>query len=136
MTEPYTIDYLVNKFYEEYNQTAQPDQKISLTKPSVMIQNKRTCITNFEDICQKMNRSLDHVKTYFDKELSITSSLNANNNLIIVGIFHENKIMSILKQYIDNYLLCHQCKSCLTEIIKENRLQFIKCNKCFSKRSI
>jgi len=136
MSEPYKIDYLIDKFYEEYNHISQSDQKISLVKPSVILQNKRTCISNFNEVCHKMNRPLEHVKSYFDDELSVTSSINANDSLIIVGIFQENKIISILKQYIEKYLICSQCKSCNTEIIKENRLHFVKCNKCFSKKSI
>jgi len=131
--ESYTIDFLVDKFYNEFNRTT---NKLSIPKPNVMIQNKKTCIVNFKNLCDRINRSVDHVKLFFDEELAVTSSINSNGSLIIVGIYKEPKIMSILENYIKKYLMCNQCKTYDTQIIKENRLNFMKCNSCYSKQVI
>lgn len=131
--EPYSVEFLVDKFYDEYNQDS---QKLAVPKPTVMIQNKKTCIVNFKNICDRINRTNDHVKNYFDEELANTSSINSNGGLVINGIFKEHKIMTILEGYIKKFLMCSQCKNLDTQLIKENRLNFMKCNTCFSKKVV
>jgi translation initiation factor 2 beta subunit (eIF-2beta)/eIF-5 len=34
------------------------------------------------------------------------------------------------------YVVCKECSSNKTELIKKDRVQFLKCNKCLSEKSI
>ena len=106
--------------------------------PKILIEGtKKTVIMNFRDLCERMNRILDHVCKFILYELSTTGSLtNNNNSLKIKGKYKSNVIETIIKKYIKEFLLCNQCKSPKTIIIKENRLNYIECRNCNSKYTI
>ncbi|ARF11108.1 translation initiation factor 2 subunit beta [Hokovirus HKV1] len=128
----YSINFLLNRAYDQ----ASSKTKIKLTQPTFQILNKKTCITNFETVCNELKRSIEQVQTFIDSELQTSSIIDGNNNIVINGTYKENGIKNVLKNYINKYVFCNQCKNLDTEIIKENKIQYLKCNTCFSKKSI
>lgn len=135
MEQDYTIPYLVDRLYAELKNYNSTNKKLTLNKPDIKSANKRTFITNFKAICAKLNRNSDDVKSYFEKELCTQISINQDGGLVITGVFKQMGIMKVLDSYIKEYVTCKECKSCDTEIIKENRITFLKCNKCLSKKA-
>ena len=47
-----------------------------------------------------------------------------------------NEGLCILRRYANEYVICNGCKSPDTNLSKENRLLFIRCEKCGSGRSV
>lgn len=131
----YTTTYLVDKLYMELKNYNSTNKKLTLNKPDIKSANKRTYISNFRTLCTKLNRDIDDVKTYFEKELCTTITINQDGALVITGMFKQIGIMKVLDSYIKEYVTCKECKSCDTEIIKENRITFLKCGKCLSKKA-
>ena len=132
----YSTDYLINKFYIELNNKSNSTKKMIIEKQEVVSANKKTFITNFLIICNKLNREVDDIKKYIETELNAKTSISQNGELIIVGVFKQSGIQKIISSYVSQYISCKQCNSCNTEIIKENRINFIFCNKCKAKWSI
>lgn len=133
--EPYNTKYLVDRLYIELGKYSNPNKKLILEKPEISSANKKTFIGNFKAICTKLNRKLDDVREYFEKELCTTVNINQDGALVITGVYKQSGIMKILDAYIKKYSMCKECSSCDTEIIKENRITFLKCNKCLSKKA-
>ena len=131
----YKTDYLVDRLYNELEKQHINQQKVILDKPIVKIENKKTCVVNFNNICIKLNRATNDVKQYFEKEMNVVTSINAAGGLIITGMFRENQITKIFSSYIQDFVKCKECNSCDTEIIKENRITYNNCNKCKSKKA-
>lgn len=120
-----------------YNSLEKSESKISLSKPIVFIEGvKKTNWNNFNEICNQINRKIDHVYTYFTIELNCKGSINGDNNLILIGRYRTIDIEKILTSYIKEYVKCRACNSLNTDFIKENRLLFINCKICESRRSI
>lgn len=97
---------------------------------------KRISWINFAKTCESINRDLEHVKLYILSELAAEGSLDGNNNLTIVGKFNSEMILTILKKYIQEYVICKSCQKKNTEIYRKNRLSIVKCNDCFSERTL
>ena len=133
--EPYNTKFLVDRLYIELGKFSGPNKKLVLEKPEISSANKKTFIGNFKAICTKLNRKSEDVREYFEKELCTTVNLNSEGALVITGIYKQVGVMKVLQEYIKKYVTCKECSSCDTEIIKENRIVFLKCSKCLSKKA-
>ncbi|KAJ6114617.1 hypothetical protein N7486_000395 [Penicillium sp. IBT 16267x] len=140
-TIPYSL--LVSRFFSLI-QSHHPDLLSSGTKsykippPQCLREgNRRTVFANIADICKRMKRSDDHVMQFLFAELGTSGSVDGSRRLIIKGRFVQRQIESVLRSYIVEYVTCKTCRSPDTELNKgENRLYFITCNSCGSRRSV
>ncbi|KIW01033.1 uncharacterized protein PV09_07547 [Verruconis gallopava] len=99
--------------------------------------NKKTLLANLPDICKRLKRSPEHITAFLFAELGTSGSTDANGRLIIRGRFQSKQIENVLRRYIMDYVICKTCKSADTELSRgENRLSFITCNSCASRRSV
>ena len=99
--------------------------------------NKKTIFANIPDICKRMKRSDEHVIQFLFAELGTTGSVDGSRRLVIKGRFQQKQIENVLRRYIVEYVTCKTCRSPDTELSKgENRLYFVTCNSCGSRRSV
>jgi len=99
--------------------------------------NKKTIFANIAEICKRMKRTDEHVTSYLFAELGTSGSVDGTRRLVIKGRFQQKQIENVLRRYIMEYVTCKTCRSPDTELNKgENRLYFITCNSCGSRRSV
>lgn len=98
--------------------------------------NKKTLFANVKLIADKLHRPPEHVIHYLFTELGTSGSVDGTQRLVIKGRFQQQQIQSLLRRYIIEYVTCKTCKSVNTSLIKENRLYFLVCNSCGSRRSV
>jgi len=99
--------------------------------------NKKTIFANIPEICKRMKRTEEHVTAYLFAELGTSGSVDGSRRLVIKGRFQQKQIENVLRKYILEYVTCKTCRSPDTELNKgENRLYFITCNSCGSRRSV
>lgn len=91
---------------------------------------------NFVDICRRMHRQPEHVLAFLYAELGTQGSMDGNQRLILRGRFNQKQIENVLRKYIVEYVTCKICKSPDTLLGKENRLYFLTCESCGSRRSV
>ncbi|TEA21940.1 putative eukaryotic translation initiation factor 2 subunit beta [Colletotrichum sidae] len=134
---------LLNRFFHQLSQK-NPDHALSGAKsykippPQCMREgNKKTIFANIAEICKRMKRSEEHVTAYLFAELGTSGSVADGRRLVIKGRFQQKQLENVLRKYIIEYVTCKTCKSADTELSKgENRLYFITCNSCGSRRSV
>ncbi|KAG0147562.1 hypothetical protein CROQUDRAFT_76446 [Cronartium quercuum f. sp. fusiforme G11] len=139
----YTYDELLGRFYQSLY-LSHPSLSIGGTKkrytlapPSVHREgNKRSIWANVNEICKKMHRGHEHVIQFLFAELGTSGSVDGNGNLVIKGRFQQKQIENVLRRYIVEYVTCKTCKSPDTLLQKDNRLYFVACESCGSKRSV
>ncbi|EHA48616.1 eukaryotic translation initiation factor 2 beta subunit [Pyricularia oryzae 70-15] len=142
-TESIPYKMLLGRFYkllEEKN----PDHATSGTRsykippPQCAREgNKKTIFINLADICKRMKRTEEHVTQYLFAELGTSGSTDGSRRLVIKGRFQQKQLENVLRKYIIEYVTCKTCRSPNTELNKgENRLYFITCNSCGSRRSV
>ncbi|ETW77459.1 hypothetical protein HETIRDRAFT_480114 [Heterobasidion irregulare TC 32-1] len=112
-------------------------KRYTIAPPSIHREgNKKSIFANISDICKRMHRQPEHVIQYLFAELGTTGSVDGSGRLVIRGRFQQKQIENVLRRYIIEYLTCKTCKSPDTLLTKENRIFFMSCESCGSRRSV
>ncbi|EEH19277.1 hypothetical protein PABG_01596 [Paracoccidioides brasiliensis Pb03] len=142
-TQPVPYNLLVTRFFTLIH-SHHPDilssgsKSYKIPPPQCLREgNRRTIFANITDICKRMKRSEDHVMQFLFAELVTSGSVDGSRRLVIKGRFQQKQIENVLRRYIVEYVTCKTCRSPDTELNKgENRLYFVTCNSCGSRRSV
>ncbi|ODV84141.1 hypothetical protein CANARDRAFT_8819 [[Candida] arabinofermentans NRRL YB-2248] len=113
--------------------------KLKIPPPEVAREgNKKTMFANVQTIATVLQRNPEHLIQYLFAELGTSGSIDGEKRLIIKGRFQAKNIESVLRRYIQEYVICKTCKSMNTELKREstNRLHFIVCKACGSTKSV
>lgn len=140
---PIAYTLLLDRFFSLVNQF-NPDilssgsRSYKIPPPQCLREgNKKTIFANLPDICKRMKRNDDHVIQFLFAELGTNGSVDGSKRLVIKGRFQQKQIENVLRRYIVEYVTCKTCRSPDTELSKgENRLYFVTCNSCGSRRSV
>lgn len=124
---------LFKRFYDNFTTES---KKCVLKKPIIERVNRKTAFVNFNDVVESLGRDRDVFKRFIENYLSTSTSIDGNNILIFDLRVSEKQIMDITKSFINVYIKCPQCKKMETKIIKEDRINSIKCSNCGSKTPI
>jgi len=139
---PYLYQTMLDRVYELLNKNNPEISNIKKYKlpPIQIIKNgpKKIIWVNFNEICKCMNRTVEHLFQYFLSELGAEGSLDEHVRFIIKGRFAPLYIESILRKYIQEYVLCTSCGSFNTRLTKDSvsRLYFLFCNDCVCSKSV
>lgn len=140
---PIKYDLLLSRFFNLLTEK-NPDhatggaKSYKIPPPQCMREgNKKTIFANLPEICKRMKRSEEHVTTFLFAELGTSGSTAGTGGLVIKGRFQAKQLENVLRKYIIEYVSCKTCRSPDTELSKgENRLSFVTCNSCGSRRSV
>ncbi|KAL7424865.1 translation initiation factor eIF-2 beta subunit [Cryptotrichosporon argae] len=97
---------------------------------------KKTMFANFIDITRRLHRQPEHVLMFLYAELGTQGSMDGAQRLVLRGRYTQKQIENVLRKYITEYVSCKICKSPDTLLGKENRLYFLTCESCGSRRSV
>jgi len=138
----YKYTELLGRFFTALH-AANPALASSLTKrntvtpPQILREGtKRTVFANITDICRRMHRQPEHVIAFMLAEMGTTGSVDGGGRLVIKGRFMQKQVENVLRRYIMEYVTCKTCKSFDTILTKENRIYFMTCESCGSRRSV
>ncbi|KAJ3560391.1 hypothetical protein NP233_g10870 [Leucocoprinus birnbaumii] len=138
----YFYPELLTRFYASLH-AANPallsasSKRYTIAPPSIHKEgNKKTIFANVTDICKKMHRQPEHVIQFLFAEMGTTGSVDGAGRLVIKGRFQQKQVENVLRRYIVEYVTCKTCKSLDTLLTKENRIFFMACESCGSRRSV
>ncbi|TKA30733.1 hypothetical protein B0A50_02453 [Salinomyces thailandicus] len=142
-TKPINYESLLNRFFTLLHDS-HPDlassggKSYKIPPPQCLREgNKKTIFANIAEICKRMKRTDEHVTQFLFAELGTSGSVDGSRRLVIKGRFQQKQIENVLRRYIVEYVTCKTCRSPDTELNKgENRLYFVTCNSCGSRRSV
>ncbi|KAI0366553.1 eukaryotic translation initiation factor 2 beta [Pilatotrama ljubarskyi] len=138
----YTYEELLHRFYAQLHASnpallTSAGKRYTIAPPQIMREgNKKTIFANVSDICKRMHRQPEHVIQYMFAEMGTTGSVDGSGRLVIKGRFQQKQIEHVLRRYIVEYVTCKTCKSPDTILTKENRIFFMSCESCGSRRSV
>ncbi|KAK7014897.1 translation initiation factor [Favolaschia claudopus] len=139
----YTYPELLGRFYESLHianpslLSASGGKRYTIAPPSIHREGtKKSIFANVSDICKKMHRQPEHVIAFLFSELGTNGSVDGAGQLVIKGRFQQKQIENVLRRYIVEYVTCKTCKSPDTLLTKENRIFFMACESCGSRRSV
>ncbi|KIK55512.1 hypothetical protein GYMLUDRAFT_76467 [Collybiopsis luxurians FD-317 M1] len=139
----YAYPELLSRFYTLLHAanpallSSSSQKRYTIAPPSIHREgNKRSIFANVTDICKKMHRQPEHVIQFLFAEMGTTGSVDGAGRLVIKGRFQQKQVENVLRRYIVEYVACKTCKSMDTLLTKENRIFFMSCESCGSRRSV
>jgi len=135
MAAKYDYASLLERAYRTIPEKAQKASKYEIPKSSVMTIGSKTIVTNFKEICEKVNRDFTHVSRFILRELATAGSVE-ESRLVLQGKFSKEQIDNLVERYVRMYVICPSCGKPDTKLVKEGRLTFIVCEVCGAKNSV
>jgi len=138
----YTYPELLSRFYASLHASnpsllTSTGKRYTIAPPSIHREgNKKSIFANVTDICKRMHRQPEHVIQFLFAEMGTTGSVDGAGRLVIKGRFQQKQVENVLRRYIVEYVTCKTCKSPDTLLTKENRIFFMSCESCGSRRSV
>ncbi|TFY63308.1 hypothetical protein EVG20_g6371 [Dentipellis fragilis] len=122
----YLYSELLTRFYAS----------LHASNPSLLTSTGKRYTIAPPSIHREGNKKPEHVIQYLFAELGTTGSVDGSGRLVIRGRFQQKQIENVLRRYIVEYVTCKTCKSPDTLLTKENRIFFMSCESCGSRRSV
>ncbi len=93
------------------------------------IQGTKTIIKNFSNIIKAVKRDEKHLLKFLTKELAVPI-IESEGKLNVSGKFSAVQLNSVLQNYVNQYVLCHECKKPDTKILEVHGIKILKCDAC------
>lgn len=131
------MDYedLLKKAKKELPDTSESHERFETPRVSGHIQGNRTIISNFNQISSTLRREPEHVLRFILRELATPGDIK-KKGLILGRKVSASMINEKIQKYVNEFVLCKECKKPDTKLIKEGRFDFMKCTACGAKYPI
>ena len=121
--------------YGKVKQIDSSSGRFEIPKIEGHFEGKKTIITNFFAIAAHIRRDPEHFLKFILKEIA-ASGHKDGERLVLNMKVSSKKINPKIEQYVKEFVLCRECGKPDTELIKEDRLNFIHCLACGAKHSV
>ncbi|MEK6760654.1 MAG: translation initiation factor IF-2 subunit beta [Nanoarchaeota archaeon] len=110
-------------------------ERFEIPKIEGHVEGKKTILTNFFSIVEHLRRSPEHFQKFILKELAASGQRDGDRMILNMKV-PSSKINDKIQQYAKEFVICRECGKPDTELVKEDRLLFIKCLGCGAKHSV
>lgn len=110
-------------------------ERFQIPELDVIIEGNKTIIKNFQSICEKVRRDVNELALYFKKELGAPVTIQ-ETSLLIHKKSKPEVLKKMLESYIQNNVLCAECKRPDTKIVTIQGTKFLLCEACGARRNI
>lgn len=120
-----------------YSKVKQPEssERFSLPELKGHVEGNKTMIENFFQICDVLRRKKEHLLKYLSRELAALGVFEGER-LVFNRRLSSSMIKEKLQDYVQEFVICKECKKPDTEILKEQRFMFLHCLACGAKYSV
>ncbi len=125
-------DALLNRGKDELPEKVESHDRFIVPAAKVTQLGKKTMVANFGDICSKLNRDPDVVAKFLLRELG-TAGSRSEGRITLNGIFPAEAIDTAIAKYVENFVQCKVCHLPDTQLLKEGKQTFIRCEACGAK---
>ncbi len=131
------MDYkkLLEKAREELPEDIKNAERFKVPAVKGHIEGNKTVINNFGQIADVLGRDKNHLLKYVLKELAAPGDLK-NNTLIIKRRINSELVNEKIRKYAQEFVICPECKKPDTQIVKKDKVAYLKCLACGANRPI
>ncbi len=133
MTAPY--EELLKKAYANITETSTTHERFTIPTPRVFIEGKTTVLDNFAEIASTLRRDPDHLMKHLLGELGTAGKIDGAR-AVFSGKFEQEQFNSIIKGYVDDYVICSECGKPDTRLVKDARILMLRCDACGGHRPV
>lgn len=125
---------LLEKLYKQVKRV-EITERFEVPKIEGMVEGSKTIITNFSQICSVLRRSPEHLSKFLSRELATQTTIEGDR-LILNRKLSSGQINDKIQAYVDEFIICPECKKPDTELLKEKGFMFLRCLACGAKHSV
>jgi len=133
MTQSY--EDLLKKAYTNITEPTEFEDRFTVPAARVFIEGKTTVLENFAEIASTLRRDQDHLMKHLLGELGTAGKIDGTR-AIFSGKFEQEQINSIIKGYVDDYVICSECGKPDTRLVKTERVLMLQCDACGGHRPV
>jgi translation initiation factor 2 subunit 2 len=130
-----SYEELLNQAYAQVKQVEHNGSRFEMPKIEGHFEGKRTILTNFFQIATYIRRDSEHFQKFILKELAASGQREGDRLILNIKV-PSSKIIFKIEQYVKEFVLCKECGKPDTELIKQERMNFIHCLACGAKHSV
>jgi putative translation initiation factor aIF-2 beta subunit len=129
------MDYkkLLEKAKKESPKLSEDKGRFEIPLAKGHIQGTKTIITNLQQIADQLDRPIEHILKYLQKELATPAEIKENGSLILNRKISSEEFNLKVKKYADDFVFCKECKKPDTKFKREGDLVSIQCMVCGAK---
>lgn len=131
------LDYeaLLKRGVKQLPEVVVETSRFEVPKVKGHIQGNKTIISNINEIVATLRRPAEHLVKFLLKELASPGELK--KSFFVLGTkTPATRINEKIKEYVDKYVICPECKKPDTKLKKEGGFVFIVCQACGARRTI
>ena len=128
-------EQMLDKLYKEVKPVEASSERFEIPKVKGHIEGTKTIIANFGQIIGVLRRNPEHISKFLFKELATPGKIDGDR-LILNRKLSSKLINEKIEKYVNEFVLCSDCKKPDTTLVRENRITFIHCLACGAKHSV
>jgi translation initiation factor 2 subunit 2 len=109
--------------------------RFQVPEPDVTTAGNQTAIKNLRSIASSLNREPEHLVKYMLRELAV-AGIFKETQLILQGKFPKNIIDGRIRRYMEEFVLCGECKKPDTKLEKVGKVHVLRCEACGAKSPV
>lgn len=122
-------DDLLETAREKIPEEISDHDRFEIPDLDILQEGNTTIFKNFTDIADQINRSPEKFLKFLLGELG-TAGERENERVVFKGKINSSKIKNKIEDYVEKYVLCPECGRPDTRLVKEDRVDIIKCDAC------
>jgi translation initiation factor 2 subunit 2 len=126
---------LLNEAYKNVKVVKSAGKRFEIPKIEGFFQGKKTILTNLVQIASYLRRKPEHLLKFLTKELATKASISGEKISLNIKV-SSKKINPKIERYVEEFVLCKECKKPDTELIKEGKQIMIHCLACGAKHPV
>ncbi|MDD1716018.1 MAG: translation initiation factor IF-2 subunit beta [Methanolinea sp.] len=133
MAESY--EQLLKKAYANVSEPTESVERFTVPEARSYIEGKTTVLENFAEIADIVRRDKDHIMKFLLGELGTAGKIDGSR-AIFNGKFEPSMINTLIRNYVDDYVICSECGKPDTRLVKDDRVLMIRCDACGGHRPV
>ena len=131
----YTYEKLLDDARKNLPESTLKTERFEIPKVKGLIEGNKTIITNFYQIASIFGRDPQHLLKFLLRELATPGEIS-NQRLILKRKLPSSLINTKIEQYANTFVICKECKKPDTQLLKQDKVLFLKCMACGAKHPI
>lgn len=126
---------LLEEAYRKIKKTDASSNRFEIPKIEGHFEGRKTVLTNFSQIAAHLRRKPEHFQKFLLKELAASGQIESDRLVLNIKV-PSAKINHKIEEYVNEFVLCRECKKPDTELIRKDRINFVHCLACGAKHSV
>lgn len=126
---------LLEQAFGKIKQTSFNKSRFEIPKIEGHFEGRKTLLTNFYQIASHLRRKPEHFQKFMLKELAASGQKEGDRFVLNMKV-PSAKINQKVEEYVNEFVLCKECKKPDTELIRKDRINFVHCLACGAEHSV